>query len=302
MSLQNFLPLRREVRKHWVYQDNDYFKIWVEMLFTARFSEVPKKELYRGSLYTLNHGEFLFSRITWGERLSVKDHKIKKAIKLLNDDGMIEKIGRVGSSGATIFKIINYKKYNNYTENTPATDVLFTKVEGVSRQPQDSDKTATGQPQDSDAPLKKKENKANTDNNDKTKHINVFDHWNKTAPHKHKNLTDPIAEQLNKLTKAQADEVIIAINHYAKANNDNSHYYSHVWTLDKFIKQKNGYKDWLDDGQRWVEYKEVAKVPVKNDNNRFQNFEGELGKKSNEELVSMMKKKSDKRNEENGRN
>jgi len=146
MSLKNFLPLRREVMEHWVYKDSDFFKIWVEMLFKARFTEGSKKELYKTSLYILNQGEFLFSRITWYQRLNIKEHKVKKCVKLMIDDNMIVKVGRVGSSGATIYKIINYKSYNNQSENTPAIDVDNTDVEGDARQPLTSHKTAIDQP------------------------------------------------------------------------------------------------------------------------------------------------------------
>ena len=156
MSLKNFLPLRREVMEHWVYKDNDYFKVWVEMLFRARFSEEPKKDIYEGSLYTINQGEFLFSRPKWCLRLNVKDHKLKKLITLLIKEEMITKVGRVGKSGATIYFINNYQKYNNYATQTPALTVGITDLEGDSRQPKANDKTAKHQRKDNDTPLKNK--------------------------------------------------------------------------------------------------------------------------------------------------
>jgi len=159
MSLENFLPLRREVMKHWIYKDSDYFKVWVEMLFVARFSKEPKKELYNGSLYTLKQSEFLFSRTTWTTRLNIKEHKLRKLVKLLIDEQMLTKIGRVGSSGATIYSICNYKKYNNSASDTPAIDIDNSGVEYDSHQPLASDTPAIDQPLANDTPLKKKENK-----------------------------------------------------------------------------------------------------------------------------------------------
>lgn len=155
MSLKNFLPISREVMQHWVYKDNDYFKVWVEMLFRARFSESPKKDIYEGGLYTINQGEFLFSRPKWQTRLNIKDHKLKKLIKLLVEEDMISKVGRVGKSGATIYLIKNYSKYNNSASQTPALVVDITSIEGDTGQPKASQTPAKHQPNTSQAPLKK---------------------------------------------------------------------------------------------------------------------------------------------------
>ncbi len=144
---------------HWIYKDSDYFKVWVEMLFRARYSDEPKKDIYNGSLYTINQGEFLFSRPKWSLRLNVKDHKLKKLIKLLTDEGMIGKVGRVGKSGATIYLIKNYKKYNNYTTETPALPVGTTGFESDSRQPKTNERPTKDQPKTSETPLKKNVNK-----------------------------------------------------------------------------------------------------------------------------------------------
>ena len=155
MSLKNFLPLRREVREHWVYQDNDYFKVWTEMLFAARFSKQPKKDIYEGSLYTINYGEFLFSRPKWSDKLNIKDHKLKKLLTLLISEEMIDKVGRVGKSGATIYLIKNYDKYNNLDSETPALSVGITSVEGNTRQPKTNDTPTKVQPNTNETPLKK---------------------------------------------------------------------------------------------------------------------------------------------------
>lgn len=168
MSLKNFLPLRREVMDHWIYKDNDYFKVWVEMLFRARFLEEPKKDMYEGSLYTINQGEFLFSRPKWSLRLNVKDHKLRKLIKLLTEEEMIEKKGRVGKSGATIYLIKNYNKYNNCANETPALTVENTEFEQDSDQPNANQMPTICQRNANETPLKKNvknEKELKNDNN-----------------------------------------------------------------------------------------------------------------------------------------
>lgn len=178
MSLKNFLPLRREVMEHWIYKDSDYFKVWVDMLFRARFSEEPKKDIYEGSLYTINQGEFLYSRPKWSLRLNIKDHKLKKLIKMLTDEEMIVKVGRVGKSGATIYSIKNYKKYNNYTTETPALTVDTTSLESDSGQPKANQTPAKDQRKTSQTPLK------NNVNKEKNEYIVFFEECWKEYPSK----------------------------------------------------------------------------------------------------------------------
>lgn len=155
MSLKNFLPLRREVMEHWIYKDSDYFKVWVDMLFRARFSEEPKKDIYEGSLYMLYQGHFLFSRNTWSIRLNINSNKLYKLVNLLIQEQMIEKVGKVGKSGATIYSIVNYQKYNYFNSEATALPIDNTGFEGDSQQPNNSEATAFQQPSNSQATLKK---------------------------------------------------------------------------------------------------------------------------------------------------
>jgi len=83
----------------------------------------------------------------------------------------------------------------------------------------------------------------------------VFDYWNAKKIHIHKDITPNIQKQIEKLTKSQVEEVKQAIDNYYAAFKNKNYYYSHVWTLDKFIKQSNGYTDWLEDGSLQVAYK-----------------------------------------------
>lgn len=112
MPLQNFLPLRREIREHWIYKDNDNFKVWIEMLFCARFEREPKTDYYKGSIYTINYSEFLYSRPSYSKRLDIPEAKLRTLVKNMVNDGMITKVKSLGKNKATIYKINNYEKYN----------------------------------------------------------------------------------------------------------------------------------------------------------------------------------------------
>lgn len=86
------------------------------------------------------------------------------------------------------------------------------------------------------------------------KNICVFDHWQSKKIHVHKDLSDAIKKQIEKLTKKQAEEVMSAIDNYSTAYFDTSYYYNNKWTLDTFIKQSNGYSQWTEEGKLWIDY------------------------------------------------
>ena len=165
MSLKNFLPLRREVMDHWIYKDSEYLKVWIDILFRARFSEEPKKDIHDGSLYVLNQGEFLFSRPTWSSRLKINPNKLYKLIKLLEKEEMITKVGRVGKSGATIYLVNNYQKYNNNNNESTALTIENTSFDANYQQPINSQPTTKQQPTNNEATLKNKVNNAKKENN-----------------------------------------------------------------------------------------------------------------------------------------
>lgn len=115
MSLQNFLPLSREVREHWIYKDAEYLQVWIEMLFRARYSIEPKTDIYEGVLYTLNYGEFIFGYKSWSEELSISYQRLRGLIKKLITENMIIKVK--ATSKLTIYKIVNYEKFNSQSNN-----------------------------------------------------------------------------------------------------------------------------------------------------------------------------------------
>lgn len=82
----------------------------------------------------------------------------------------------------------------------------------------------------------------------------ILDHWNSkdiTQSEKTLNLQKQIKATLKKFTK---DQITQAIDNYATMFKDQSYFYSHMWYLDKFLKQVNGVPDFLSNGQKWINY------------------------------------------------
>lgn len=120
--MENFLPIRREIMNHWTYDDPEVFKLWVTLLFEARYIKAPGKVNYRGKIYELAYGEVLFGRDSWAQRLKMTPGKIRHTMDMFRKDGMIG-ISDKSDNRLTIVQILNYSKYNSDDfENTPIYD------------------------------------------------------------------------------------------------------------------------------------------------------------------------------------
>jgi hypothetical protein len=126
--MQNFVPISRDILDHWIYKDAAYFKIWFEMLARARYIEEPKTDMYRGIIYTLNRGEFIFGIPSWSERLGIGQQRLRTLIKKLTNENMISLVKAYPKF--TIYTITNYEKFNNQTNNQTnnLTDIENTSV------------------------------------------------------------------------------------------------------------------------------------------------------------------------------
>lgn len=86
----------------------------------------------------------------------------------------------------------------------------------------------------------------------------VFDYWNtKSSLVNHKKNTSEIEESISKALKKYTVEIIReAIDRLDRANLDSEYFYQNRWALVNFLTQKNGIKNWIDEGQEWERYKQ----------------------------------------------
>jgi uncharacterized phage protein (TIGR02220 family) len=161
---------------HWIYQDAEYFKVWFEMLFRARYSTEPVTKLVYGQLITLNRGEFIFGRQSWSERLGISEQRLRTLIKRLVQDNMIELVKRYNKF--TIYKVVNYEKYNPQGDQHEILENQY--LEGNNNQ-QNNQQSTTKQPSTNhqlttkeESNKDKKDNKDNKVNNIYTPIINYL--------------------------------------------------------------------------------------------------------------------------------
>lgn len=108
--MENFIGISRDIVKHWIYSDSQYFHVWFEMLHRARYSQEPTTELIEGQLVEINYAEFVFGRKKWSEKLGISEQRLRTLIKKLVDEGMIELTSKFNKF--SLYRIKNYEKYN----------------------------------------------------------------------------------------------------------------------------------------------------------------------------------------------
>ncbi len=84
----------------------------------------------------------------------------------------------------------------------------------------------------------------------------IFETYNNQNIIVHRKLTDKIKKAINKALRNDEEDIILkAIERYGQAFEDREYKFcTYKMTLDKFLTQDNGYMDWLDEGQKWINY------------------------------------------------
>ncbi len=93
----------------------------------------------------------------------------------------------------------------------------------------------------------------------KEKYTAIFNHWNRQGITNHRKITPDMNKEIDKALKQYTLENILdAISRYSKIYHDKDYFFSYNWTLINFLKQKNALPDFLDDGQKWLSYKNAT--------------------------------------------
>lgn len=208
------------------------------MLGKARYMKEPKTGLYQKIKYTLNYGEFIFGRLQWSKDLDIGEQKIRTCLKKLINDNMIEIAQK--SSKFTIYKIINYEKFNQ--QDNQQESVENKEIEGSDNQ-QTNQQITDKQPSINQQVTTNEERKEGCK---KVKNIycvdakEIYNYWLLKASHINKaKLTDNLEKEIGKaLKKYSKEKVIQAIDNYIKVF-DSDYYYSATFTLMNFLKQSN---------------------------------------------------------------
>lgn len=104
---EGYISLHRQIRKHWVYENPEYLKIWVEFLLLASFKN--HESLINEELIGLKRGQFIYGRNSFSERLNISEYRLRKFIKMAKACNMIRQVKRAKYSIITITNYINFQ-------------------------------------------------------------------------------------------------------------------------------------------------------------------------------------------------
>ena len=114
-----WIKISREIEDHWLWQDADRLKWWIDMLFMASFED--KKVIEDTHLITIKKGQFIASVAFLCKRWGKSNKTIIKYLKLLEEDEMICR--EVLHRQTPIITICNYDKYQCDDDNSVQTIV-----------------------------------------------------------------------------------------------------------------------------------------------------------------------------------
>lgn len=106
--MSGWIKLHRGIFDHWIASDSDYLSVWLRMLSDANFED--KKHLFNGSLMEVKRGQIIFGLEAWSAKTGVSIAKLRRMIKMLENDKMIS---RQKTNKYSLISILNYTKYQD---------------------------------------------------------------------------------------------------------------------------------------------------------------------------------------------
>lgn len=244
--MAGWIKLHRALLKSNVFDNDKLLKTWVWCLLKASHQE--REQMVGRQIVHLEPGQFIFGRKKASAELGYPPSTTRDVMNLLRDMGNVDIKSTNKYSIVTITNWALYQSQNGETDSKPDTQT-------------DSKRTTDGQQMDTN---KNDKNEENDKKDLKTYRRQVYDlleFWNSKEIVVHKE-TDSTLKQVEKgLKKHTLDEIKTAIERYVTLYHDPSYFYKHKWTLPKFLNQSNGVPDFLDEGIRWVNYKQESPRP-----------------------------------------
>ncbi len=117
--MAGWIKISREIANHWLWQDAERLKWWIDLLFLAAWDD--KQVLHDSHLFVLRKGQIIASISFLSERWGKSNPTIIKYLKLLEDEGMIYR--QVLYRQTPIITICNYEKYQ--TQEAAQVDTLL---------------------------------------------------------------------------------------------------------------------------------------------------------------------------------
>lgn len=115
--MSGWIKIYRDITKHWIFQDAEKFKWWIDLLVMA--SHEDYKVLSGDSLISLKRGQLSVSLSFLSSRWGRSKEKVLNFLRLLESDNMIK---RNSDRKSTIITICNYESYQDVSDQCPTAN------------------------------------------------------------------------------------------------------------------------------------------------------------------------------------
>ena len=112
--MSSWIKLFRDINKHWIWQNSDYLKWWLDILLEV--NHAPAKVVINNKIYDCNRGEKLYSLDTWANRWGTNKSKVRRFLQLLQNDSMIVLKSETQTTRLTVCKYDTYQDMRNGDE------------------------------------------------------------------------------------------------------------------------------------------------------------------------------------------
>lgn len=112
--MSGWIKLDREITSHWIFEDSWKFRNWIDLLTLVNHSE--QKVNIKGTVLTCFRGQTLCSLDTFARRWKCDKSKVRRFLKLLEDDSMIELQSEHITTRLTICNYDTYQSEGNADE------------------------------------------------------------------------------------------------------------------------------------------------------------------------------------------
>lgn len=116
---KGFIKLDRTIFDHWIFQDAEKFRAFVDLIQLARWKD--EKLLIGNDVVTVPRGSYYTSELKLAERWKWGRDKTRSFLSLLEKEKMISK---KGTPKGTIITISNYREYQDINPTNTTTQSL----------------------------------------------------------------------------------------------------------------------------------------------------------------------------------
>lgn len=130
--MAGWIKISREIASHWLWQDAERLKWWLDLLFLAAWED--KQVLHDSHLFVLRRGQIIASISFLSERWGKSHPTIIKFLRLLEGEDMIKRSTIYRQT--SILTICNYEKYqcnDNTMLNTQIDSIVYRQNDGKIR-------------------------------------------------------------------------------------------------------------------------------------------------------------------------